>query len=126
MEKFNINLDGYKFDDTPYKIAKDQLAEKIQNSNIDTDLNSDTTIKQFDALISEKTEASAQIADEIKKVREENFKMQMELKSLKKEEEWLSGAHLDLKEGEICIVYIFAFIRYFDVIYIFISKFIKF
>lgn len=104
MDVPNINFNEYKFDPAPYTIAVNSLSQKIQDNNFGIDSNSKTTFKQIDTFnsqISEKMEVCSQIAEEIKKVRVGNSHLQMELKSLKKEEEHLSETNLDLKEGEI-------------------------
>lgn len=92
-----INFSDYKFDPAPYTLGINALSEQIQDENRET--NSKTTFKEFDILIGEKMEMCLHVADDIEKVRAENLKIQTELKSLKKEEEFLSGTHLDLKEG---------------------------
>lgn len=104
MDVPNINFNEYKFDPAPYKIAVNSLSQKIQDNNFGIDSSSKTTSKQIDTFnsqISEKMEVCSQIAEEIKKVRVDNFNMQMDLKALLKEEEHLSETNLDLKEGEI-------------------------
>lgn len=104
MDVPNINFNEYKFDPAPYTIAIDSLSQKIQDNNIGIDTSPRTTLKPLDTFnsqISEKMEVCLQISEEIKKVRMNNSNIQMELKSLKKEEEHLSETNLDLKEGEI-------------------------
>ncbi|XP_055305511.1 uncharacterized protein LOC129570108 [Sitodiplosis mosellana] len=96
MEKPNINSNEYKFDPAPYTIAIKTFSEQIQTNCLET--NPKPTFKQFDEVIGDKIEMCSRIAEEINKVRVDNSKMQIELKSLKKEEEHLSYTHLDLKE----------------------------
>lgn len=104
MDVPNINFNEYKFDPAPYTVAVNSLSKKIQDNNFGIDSNSKTTFKQidiFNSQISEKMEVCSQIAEEIKKVRVDNYNMQLELQTLLKEEEHLSETNLDLKEGEI-------------------------
>lgn len=96
-----IDFNEYKFDPTPYTHSISMLAKKIEDGNFEANKCSMSTLNQIDALIAEKNEECSRVSEEIKNVRNENVKLQMELDSLKKEEEELSSAHNDLKEGII-------------------------
>lgn len=101
MDIPQINFNEYKFDSTPYTIPVNMVSQQIQDKSIEVDSDSKTKLKQLDTQINEKMEEISQIDEAMKKVRAENLKLQLELKSLKKEEECLSSTHSDLKEGEI-------------------------
>lgn len=101
MDLANINFAEFKFDPAPYNIDINMMSEQIEDNNFERDADLKAKINQFDTLASEKMELCSQITEEINNVRIENLKMQMELKSLKIQEEHLSDTHLDLKESKI-------------------------
>ncbi|XP_031626182.1 uncharacterized protein LOC116342634 [Contarinia nasturtii] len=98
MDMQQIDFSEYKFDPIPYARAIETLAKQIHGTNFEANQCSKSTFDQIDALIGEKTAECSQIAEEIKNVRNDNLKMQIELESLKKEEAELSSTHVDLKE----------------------------
>lgn len=103
MEQQNIKFDEYKFDATPYVIAANSFSKQFKEIE---SKNNDLSKYAFDRLnssVSQKICECSIINENLKKIQTENLNIQMELDTLKREEEQLLRCSFDLKEGKfIC------------------------
>lgn len=99
MEQQKLKFSEFKFDSTAYSMAINAYAKQIGENNVEKSDTGDKIFHHMDSSINEKVQKCAQIAENIKRVQLDNFEMQMNMDTLKEEEEQLSRNNLDLKEG---------------------------
>lgn len=99
MEQQNIKFVEYKFDSTPYVIAANSFSKQFKDIETKNKDLSKYAFDQLDSSISLKINERSITNENLKKIQTEILKIQMELDTLKREEEQLSCCSFDLKEG---------------------------
>lgn len=98
MEQENIKFEKFKFDATPYIIAANTFSKQFEEKE---NVNSDYASSQLNSSISEKLGECSNMNEDLKKIQSETLIIQMELDTLKREEEQLTNSSIDFKEGEL-------------------------
>lgn len=95
----DVKFDNYGFDATPYMIAANTFSKQFNEKECESNEFSNDAFQQLHLKISEKLSECSNMNEDLKKIRTENLNLQMELDTLKREQEQLSRNSFDLKEG---------------------------
>lgn len=94
----NMNFTEFDFN-ISQSSAITMLTQQIKKKDAEASQDLKISFDQIDMEVCAKMEECSQIVEEIRSLRLEHFKMQMEFEVLKREEEELSSTQQDLKEG---------------------------
>lgn len=98
MEMLNMNFTEFDFN-ISQSSAITMLTKQIKKKDAEASQDLKISLHQIDMQVGAKMEECSQIVEEIRNLRLEHFKVQMEFEVLKREEEELSSTQQDLKEG---------------------------